>query len=281
MGGYIKAGKEIPDEGWLLSAGAEIANWIDIRASSEAPEHVTRYMGRDTGVTGIVTDALLGGIWRLWGYADANIQRDNSLPITLEAAAQVMRLPIWMVRFIPEKWLLVRPDGLVELPNYCEKNNVTPREERKEKKKLERENDAERQRRSRDKRRHGKSHGPVTGKSRVTSRASHAPTGTGTDTGTHPIPGPGTEALRETPASPRGELASAVGRLARRVPPQESKNGSTPKPTKTSDELQADARKLAAAGSTLWDIAKILGQHGVTTEQVGMWLGNAPSEATP
>jgi hypothetical protein len=283
MGGYIKAGKEIPDEGWLLSAGAEIAKWIDIRASSEAPESVTRDMGRDTGVTGIVTDALLGGIWRLWGYADANIQRDNSLPITLEGAAQVMRLPVWMLRFIPDKWFCVRSDGFIELPNYCEKNNVTPREERKEKKKLEKENDAERQRRSRAKRRHRNGHGPVTGRSRVTSRARHGPvtppTGTGTGTGTHPIPVPETEAHREVPASSPAALASALGHLARPMrPPKEAGERHRAAPTKTPAELEADARKLAAAGQDSTAIARMLGQYGVTNSQVTQWLANAAPE---
>jgi hypothetical protein len=44
------------------------------------------------------------------------------------------------------------------------------------------------------------------------------------------------------------------------------------RPTKTPTELEANARQLHAAGTSAGDIAKYLGQYGVTLEQVTGWL---------
>jgi hypothetical protein len=79
--------------------------------------------------------------------------------------------------------------------------------------------------------------------------------------------------------TPHGPLASARGHLAGRFStPPENGNGRHAKPalTKTARELEANARMLAKTGMDSGDIARALGQYGVTSLQVTQWLGNAP-----
>lgn len=61
--------------------------------------------------------------------------------------------------------------------------------------------------------------------------------------------------------------------------PSSAPRAMRPRPTKTVEQLQADVLKLAAAGLDAEAIAKALGQHGVTVQQVSDWLASGSPKA--
>ena len=67
--------------------------------------------------------------------------------------AATLDLPVEILKCVPEKWLKVRQDGHVELPGYCQRNNMDGMELRKQRAAERRAKDRTRQRRHRSKKR--------------------------------------------------------------------------------------------------------------------------------
>jgi hypothetical protein len=78
----------------------------------------------------VLRNVTLGAMVTLWCYADRYIRPDNSLPITLAGVADVIGLPVTWLDAFPEKWIKVRDDKLVELPNYLQHNHLVTKGER-------------------------------------------------------------------------------------------------------------------------------------------------------
>lgn len=80
---------------------------------------------------GVTCNAVLGGLMRLWRYADTHIDSSNALHATLQQLADVTQLSVTLLAQFPREWLLVRDDGTVELPDYIAKNTLTTKEKRR------------------------------------------------------------------------------------------------------------------------------------------------------
>jgi hypothetical protein len=225
VGGYIRVDKDQPEDPRLVEFVERVVDrfLVGVRHGGqpglwESGEDLAPDVTRE-----FVRNAILGGLVRLWVYADTHIRCDNTLPMSVTGAAKIMGLPVEIVKALPDDWMVEHEDRTVELPDYVEKNGLISREKRREEKRA---INAERQRRHRAKQK-GEPFNTVTRKSRAlptrNGRDSNAPTGTGPGTGTGPLDrtGPVPEKSRENPAPPGGELAGAVRRLARRETPQE------------------------------------------------------------
>lgn len=268
---YIKVDKEQPDDPRVAETGKEC-------------ESIVRALYADGDVTaryGVTVTLVFGGIVRLWCYADRFILNDNTLPVTLEALAPKIGLPVEVLRKFPEVWLRVRADGRVELPGYVSKNRIVGKDLRKTTN-TQREGNRRRQERHRAKVRAAKQDKgaaqPVTGVS-VTRAGVTTGTGTGTD---RPIP---------EPAEAPGSLASAGGAslAGRSLTHEPSSNGGRtggthgrkPNPSRSRERkkpeaLRADARLLASRGMATPDVARCLAQHGVSETDVAAWIAEPP-----
>lgn len=134
MGGYIHMDKDLVEDPRLLDLADIVANAFEvtIEAENDLSDGDTRFSSRD--VTELWSNALLGALTRLWTYADVHIRSDDTLPIGVTALSQVMRLPAWIIKLYPSEWLQVLEESdTVKLPNYCEKNNITAKDERRAK----------------------------------------------------------------------------------------------------------------------------------------------------
>lgn len=269
MGGHVRMDKDLEDDPRVLFLTEKLLDhWVSL------------------GVPGILRDSLreggrnaaIGGLYRLWRYADTHLKRGDLLTLPLPALAAVTGWPLSVLRDFPQQWLLEHPDGNVQLPDYSDKNALQVKDNRREKT---RQRVAAWRRRQREEsnalpKRFGNTeerhNGVTTG------------TGTGTGTGTNPPTRdrdrPEGE-NRESPAPAGGELASATRRLARR----DGLNGAAAakaalRPTKSREELDHDIEYLANQGMSSEDIARTLGQYGVTALQVRERLANRPPEGS-
>lgn len=198
MGGYIRFDKDLADDPSLMSAAEILArDWTIANSSgplSAAGNRVT------------LRHALRGVIVTLWTYADTHIFSDDSLRVTLDGLAAIVSCPVAWLKVLPEKWLRVRDDGYVVLPNYCWKNQLRPKDLRhadlEAKRAHELELNAKRQRDFRKRRRNAR-HGANTVMRNAASRMRHAPTGTGTG----PLDPTGTVPAGEARAAPSPSAA--------------------------------------------------------------------------
>jgi hypothetical protein len=187
MGGYIRVDKDQPNDTRLLDLADRVADsWQvsvirgEIAGAAQFADDLSAIENRHA-----LRNALLGALVTLWCYADTHIRSDDTLPVTVSGLAPVLGLPVTVLKAFPRDWLIERKDGIVELPGYCAKNGITPKDIRKENNDARREHERakarERQQRHRDKQRES-----VTGvTSRKKRRDSHGVTGhTGTGTGT-------------------------------------------------------------------------------------------------
>lgn len=208
---YVRMDKDLADDWRVLAlVDALLEEWISIGV---APQNRVFFRGA-------ACNAVIGGIYRLWRYADTHLRRYDRLNLALHGVAEVTLLPVGVLRKFPPDWLIEREDGTVELPGYTAKNALIDKDNRREKTR-------ERVRRWRERQReqlsakNGHSGNALKRYEPITTGTGTGPgTGTGTTvTGTGP--GPALQS-RENPAPPGGERASAEGRRARReTPPEE------------------------------------------------------------
>ena len=271
MGGYITMDKDLEEDPRTDDLGHALYEVMgglyrdDCDASQRRPA--------DERLFGVCRDAVIGGLYKLWRYGDAFIGRHNRLKGASRGAARIAEitsLPASLVQQFPSEWLRIHPDGTVELPEYSEKNRMHDRDIRRS---SGRERTARwRERKAAEKKARDASHS-VTHDS--AKRHRDAPTGTvpvPTQTGPdHPDrTGAGPAAKKPGSRAPKGASPGGKSESERHA------NGHT----KTDRELEADARKLAAAGMGSADIAKTLAQYGVEQHQVIAWISNEPAAAT-
>lgn len=296
MAGHIRLDKDLPEDARTLALGAEILSWLRTFASGNAlqgalqnPEEIRNALGW------LARTSALGVLVQLWIYADTHAHENNGLDVTLDMLADVTRIPVSLFEKLPSEWLRTRADGIVELPEYVEKNALLSKEKRKiasrERVRRFRSRQAKKGNALQKKKRNARN--AVTCNARnaarnadVThSRARSRPraTGTGpetTETGTGPV----AVRTRKTDGASAGELASAQGAsLAVNRPSENGYAGRPPSaPEKpTEPELEAKARRLATAGFGISDIVKALAQFGVEAAQVTAWLANALGSQVP
>jgi hypothetical protein len=259
MGGYIRMDKDLEDDPRV----SDLAEALARQLSTLTPEELRRYL------PGLACNAVLGGLYRLWRYADTHLGRHNRLKGALHGAARigdVTALPKELLACFPPEWLKEHADGSMELPDYAAKNSLIDRDIRREK-------NRERVRRFRERKRAPKEDARPNGNvsKSVTpdalQRYTRVTTGTGTGTGPEPDPPkPGPDRNHTL-----GSLAN--GAEAPRSPSEESK------PKLGAAELESMAHRLAAKGRDLAAVQSVLGPYGASAEQVVQWLGNAPPEA--
>jgi hypothetical protein len=305
MSGYIRFDKDTVEDPRLLGLADDLNAYLDIALGEAAEKSLTaEFPGAlvafsDTDARNLLCNAMLGGLVHLWVYGDTHIQTGDSLPLTVGALAAVMRLPEWTVHLFPRDWLIIDEENRrVILPGFIAKNNINPRDIRKDDKNLQRIVWREKKRRQRAKKRGDSPPETDSGTPLGTCLPVHPPVPR------TPVPVPlpltrnrdrGTESA-EIPRQ-HDALASAQGHLARRT--DANKRGEEgPKPnghagegkggspgsrtaTHTLAELEAFALRCADAGEQSDDIAKMLRQHGVTAEQVRKWISNRPPPSTP
>jgi hypothetical protein len=114
-----------------------MSGWIkiekDLPASIRFRRVVTRLKERNAlpGVTdcddAMLTTLLLGALMRLWIYADTHIAADNTIEGTAEEIDALVGLP-GFTQSMPDDWLVERGGGLVELPDFLEKNGTSAKQ---------------------------------------------------------------------------------------------------------------------------------------------------------
>jgi hypothetical protein len=287
LGGYIRIDKDTVGDPRLLDLADDLNAYLDIALGESASKDLVEEFPAaavafsDTDARNLLCNAMLGGLVHLWVYGDTHIQTGDSLPLTVGALATVMHLPEWTVHLFPRDWLVIDEENRrVILPGFIDKNNINPRDIRKDDRNLQRVVWREKKRRQRAKHRGD----------------SPPETNMGTPTGTTPpvyppvprtpVPVPlpltrnrdrGTEKSPEVPAQ-HAALASAQGHLARRTAvPKEARNDSEPEHSQA--ELESFAHRMAEAGLDSDAIAKSLARQGVTADQVRKWLSNQPPAA--
>ena len=125
MSGWIKLDKDMVDDPRLLEAAMEIAQGYVL--SDKTPGG-----GRDLEGPALrlfACNALLGALVTLWRYADEHIADDDTLPISSDTVDALVGLKGFCVA-LPDDWIVERDDGCVELPGYCEKNQLVTKRER-------------------------------------------------------------------------------------------------------------------------------------------------------
>lgn len=281
MGGYIRMDKDLEDDPRVEDLAEALAQHLSTLSAEELKQYLP----------GLACNAVLGGLYRLWRYADTHLGRHNRLKGALHGPARISHvtaLPKELLACFPSEWLKEHADGSVELPDYSAKNSLIDRDIRREK-------NRERVRRFRQKKRTPQDNvGPDSNASNsvtseVLQRYTSVTTGTGTGTG----PGTGTTVTgtgdrnldvesRKTP-SPHGALASASGHLARRFEAVQNGNAhrdaltnASRKAAHTSAELEAFAHRMAAEGDDADGIARTLEPLGASAQQVRQWLANSP-----
>jgi hypothetical protein len=256
MGWYLVVRKDLIDDPKLITWAARI-----LKAD---PDCLGPGTALDLGRRRLLRHALLGAIVTLWRYADRDVLRDNSLPVTLDGVTEIMGVTQAWIELMPEKWLTVDPGGRVILPRYCEENNIKGRDLRQSRvSDTKREQAAERQRRKRQRERDTR-HAVTHDTSRKTSRG-------------HAVTVPPTGNRDRTPVPVGAALTSAQAHFAQPAAaepdPERKPNGHPkPPPAKTPEQLAVDARKLAATGLTTSEVHRHLAQFGATLEQTAEWL---------
>lgn len=277
MGGYIRIDKDLPDDYRVKAlTGALLEHFSNaLQEALQLPESCGLKPALQAHFRPLLRNAIVGSLALLWRYSDTHIDSDNALHLTLQDLADEVGLSLEVLQKFPTKWLVVNHDGTVELPDFIQKNAIMAKDRRKEK-------NRERVRKHRAKRRAEKEGITRNAGNKITGVTSALPPEP--DPGPEPDPpkpGPDPEKISEPHTEAQhGALASAHGHLARRTG---AANGNaaepTPRTTKSPAQLEADARLLAKTGLNSGDIARCLGQYGVTAPQVMQWLSNAPPEA--
>jgi hypothetical protein len=124
MGGHVRMDKDLVDDWRVLSlADVLLDEWL---SASLIP-------GDSKALRDAACNAVLGGIYRLWRYADTHLRRYDRLNLALHGVAQVTLLPEAVLSKFPKEWLVDHRDGTVELPGYTAKNALIDKDNRREK----------------------------------------------------------------------------------------------------------------------------------------------------
>lgn len=116
-----------------------MSGWIkvekDLPASIRFRRVVTRIRERNAlpGVTDcddvFLSTLVLGALMRLWMYADTHIADDNTIEGTAEEIDALVGVP-GFAQAMPDSWLIERPDGRIELPDFLSKNGTSAKQRR-------------------------------------------------------------------------------------------------------------------------------------------------------
>jgi len=127
MGGHVRMDKDLEDDPRTLYLTEKLLDhWVSL------------------GVPGVLRDSLregarnaaVGGLYRLWRYADTHLKRGDLLNLPLPALAAVTGWPVTTLKHFPQSWLVEHPDGNVQLPDYSDKNALQVKDNRREKTRL-------------------------------------------------------------------------------------------------------------------------------------------------
>src|SRR5579863_674913 len=254
VGGYIRLDKDLQDDPRVLVlADGMVEEWQALIGFK-----VDRESARWSAWHASACNAVVGGLYRLWRYADSHLVRGDTLKLALPGLSVVTGLSVTTLRRFPRDWLRERPDGTVELPDYIAKNALIDKDLRREK---------NRERVRKHRRKHRAAAEAERNASVSPSTITHAlPPEPVPDPGPDPYPpkpgpDPAQAKNRETQAPTRAPLASGKSHLAARARVV----------VKTEPELIADSRRLASTGIAIGDIARMLGQYGATVEKVLAW----------
>lgn len=263
--GYIRIDKDLLEDPRLRDLASYIALHFKVAVS---PNETATDDWHDRDTSALFGLAMLGALVHLWSYADTYVEGADKLPVDILALCDVLRLPEWIVREFPTSWVHIDTEGRVRVPGYVAKNQINPRDLRKDDKELQREKWAKQKaaQRAKGKIVHpGQSAKSTRGQSIKSAGQSppvHPPTGT------VPVP---VDHTRE----PVAALASAPAHLAQ---PEQTRNGAhkptppAPQPAPPDAELRDKALKLSDAGLTAAEITRQLAQFGATRHQVEGWL---------
>lgn len=179
MGGYIQWDKDLSDDPRVVELAAAAHARFPVDALGPA------------GSKGLWRDAILGGLVRMWTYADVHVDSADILPLSLSGLADVCGLPEDILRTFPRTWLAVdEATGRVKLPGYVAKNRIMARDERKENKDLKRSQWREQKRRQREKLSAERPAGHQGGQAETCPPNVHLSGGCPPYTGTGPVPIP-------------------------------------------------------------------------------------------
>lgn len=159
MSGWIKFDKEMVDDPRIVHAAATLLVFYRLQRRVEGgPEELS-----NGDASRFVRSALLGATVTLWSYADTHIRDDDSLPCDAAGVDAIVGID-GFCNAIPDDWVTVRDDGMVELPGYCHKNGLIPKRNKAARGADRQKRYRERQRasRTRDVTHNGNGHGGVT-----------------------------------------------------------------------------------------------------------------------
>lgn len=189
---YVRFDKDLADDWRIYALAAELLkHWQAGMSETLRDEFRTA-----------ACNAVIGGLFKLWSYADTHIRQKNVLHVTLETLADITNLPVTVLRKFPTDWLKDNGSAGVQLPGYSEKNCLIDKDIRREKTRQRVEK--WRQRKAKEKRNAGNS---VTGGNGGVTTGTGPGTGPGTGT---TVPGTGTETVPEAPLARAAERRLAA-----------------------------------------------------------------------
>lgn len=166
---------------------------------------VRRYLTlSDAGASPSVTQAaraeitMLGGLAKLWIYADTHIRDDNTLQVTVDEVNELVGIE-GFAQLLPADWFKVLDADDVQLPDFLEHNGTVARKNALH---------AARQARYRERQREADSDAARDATaSRVVTRVTHAASPS------HPFPSPPDPSLSKIPPNPPPRSVGGAGRL--------------------------------------------------------------------
>lgn len=266
MAGYIRFDKDLVNDPRIGDMADFLSRCftVELEAETEITDGDRDFSERDHSA--LWRNALLGAIVRLFVHADTWIDSADILHISVDGLADVLQLPAWIVRDFPTVWIEPVEEGCaVRLPNYCAKNGIDGRDNRKGDKTLQREVWAQQKREQR-----ARKSAELSASVRKTRPPNVRKTRGQKSTTPVPVPVPlPLDRNRDREPTP-DSLASAV--QAPRESGEEARSEPRPKPTLTLSQMQAMAASLAERGRDRTQIASVLEPYGATPEQIAAWL---------
>lgn len=117
MSGWVKLDKELPQS----IRFQRVMRKLRASNDSNALLDVTRC---DDALLQSVT---LGALARVWFYADSHIDDDNTLEATADEIDALVGVP-GFASALPPEWLVILPDGRIQLPDFLEKNGTSAKQ---------------------------------------------------------------------------------------------------------------------------------------------------------
>ena len=245
---YIKFDKDLPEDPRVVALTKQVL--------SELMEGQEAYDGER--FRELACNAVLGGLIRLWRYADTHLARYDRVTLALHDLAAVTGLSVTTLRHFPPSWLIDRGEEGVELPGYTSKNALIVKDTR-------REQTRERVKRWRD--RHRKPpENPSNADVTLDGVTKSLPPGPG------PGPGPGPRPPRPRPGPGPGEAALPAPHAAASAAPETAPDLEPPRQYSQAELTQ----QVAVLRETLrWPNHRILAKlapHGLTEALLGTGL---------